>query len=200
MEIVTGIVLGLSTLLFMGPVFFYLIKSTLAYGKRAGFAIALGIIIGDIIYVLLALKGFGFYFSTSEVKNWVAIIGGIILLLMGLKYLLSPKTSSELKIKNISTSFLGFLIKGFSINFLNPFVITVWLLFLSINTSKFSSESQIIVSLIATLGVILLTDCLKVIFAHKIKSYIQKNTLKIAFRITGIIFIGFAIRLFLYGL
>ena len=56
MAILTGILLGLGTMLFVGPVFFYLLKSTLESGFKAGIAVALGIILGDVICAGIALS------------------------------------------------------------------------------------------------------------------------------------------------
>jgi threonine/homoserine/homoserine lactone efflux protein len=49
MELITGILLGLSTLLFIGPVFFYLVKTTLEGGIWAGVSVAIDVVIGDVI-------------------------------------------------------------------------------------------------------------------------------------------------------
>ncbi len=72
MPIVTGVLLGLSTLLFVGPVFFYLLKSSMENGVKSGVAVAVGIILGDIICVLLAIYGIGDYLETNY--DWVTAI------------------------------------------------------------------------------------------------------------------------------
>jgi len=60
--IISGILLGLSTLLFLGPVLFYLLKSSMESGFKAGVAVASGIILGDIICVILVLSGGKIYY------------------------------------------------------------------------------------------------------------------------------------------
>ena len=49
MSILTGLFLGLTTLLFIGPVFFYLLKTSIEYGVKPGVSVAFGIIIGILI-------------------------------------------------------------------------------------------------------------------------------------------------------
>ena len=85
MPILTGILLGLTTLLFIGPVFFYLLKSSIESGFKVGLAVATGIIIGDIFCVLLAVYGFGSYFESTETQKWFAGLGGLILFIFGSK-------------------------------------------------------------------------------------------------------------------
>ena len=168
MDVSTGILLGLSTLLFIGPVFFYLVKSTLEQGLKAGISVAIGIIIGDIIYVFLIVEGLSDFLNNDLYKKWFALFGGILLLFLGLKYIFKP-TSRTRFVKNISATSLGkYFVNGFLLNFVNPFVIAVWIGFYSINQSRLESKSAIILSLIITLLVIFVTDCLKVVFAHKL--------------------------------
>ena len=86
MAILTGILLGLSTLVFIGPVFFYLLQSSIEKGFKAGLAVALGIIFGDIICVILAIYGFGDFFSSSQNIRYFGLVGGIILIFFGIMY------------------------------------------------------------------------------------------------------------------
>ena len=78
MEIITGILLGLSTLLFIGPVFFYLVKSTLEEGIYAGISVALGIILGDIIYVFLIVKEFSDFLNEPQYQKWFALFWRLV--------------------------------------------------------------------------------------------------------------------------
>ena len=196
MELLTGALLGLSTLLFVGPVFFYLIKSAVEHSVKAGIAVAVGIIIGDLIYVILVLKGMGGFFETEENQKWLAIAGGILLVGMGIKYLLKPSSEQKFSKKFSKGSLFFYAVKGFIINFVNPFVIGVWILFLGINQSKFNNETSVITSLIATLCIIFLTDLLKVFFAAKLKPLITPSKLKRVLQLFGFLMILFGIRLF----
>ena len=196
MELLTGALLGLSTLLFVGPVFFYLIKSSVEHSVKAGIAVAVGIIIGDIIYVILVLKGMGGFFESDENQKWLAIAGGILLVGMGIKYLIKPTSERKFSKKFSKGSLFFYAMKGFLINFINPFVIGVWILFLGINQSKFSEESSVITSFVATLCVIFITDLLKVAFATKLKRFITPTRLKRVLQVFGLLMILFGLRLF----
>jgi threonine/homoserine/homoserine lactone efflux protein len=194
MAVLTGILLGLSTLLFIGPVFFYLLKSTLEYNVKAGIAVAVGIIVGDVICVVLALKGVGIFFGNADNNKLLALLGGLLLLIMGLKYLFKPSIENVSNLSN-PKSLWRYGINGFLINFVNPFVFAVWIGFLSINQSQFESKASVVTSLVFTLLIIFLTDCLKALFAHKLKQFINPIRLKIVFKIFGVIMILFSVRL-----
>lgn len=194
MALITGIFLGLTTLLFIGPVFFYLLKSSIESGFKAGLAVATGIIVGDIICVLLAVYGFNEFFELPENQKWFAAIGGVLLLLFGLKYLFKPNVE-EKEIKNKTKNILVYGINGFLVNFINPFVFAVWFGFYTLNKSKFEEENTVIFSLIITLIVIFTTDILKAYFAQKLFPFLNKKRLKMIYKIVGVIMILFAIRL-----
>ena len=105
MEITTGIFLGLSTLLFIGPVFFYLMKSTLEHGIFAGISVATGIIIDNIIYVFLIAEGLSVFMKNYQLQKWFALSGVILLILLGFNYISKQKSSKRIKEKFSRNSF-----------------------------------------------------------------------------------------------
>jgi threonine/homoserine/homoserine lactone efflux protein len=195
MPILTGIFLGLTTLLFIGPVFFYLLKSSIESGFKAGLAVAIGIIVGDVICVLLAIYGFGSFLESPENQKWFAGIGGVILLLFGLKYFFKPSIGETKSKINSTKSLVVYGVNGFLINFVNPFVFAVWFGFYTLNISKFDQENTVVFSLIITLSVIFVTDVLKAYFAQKLAPLLNKKRLLVLFKVFGVIMIAFSIRL-----
>lgn len=195
MEIITGILLGLSTLLFIGPVFFYLLKSSLESGFKAGISVAVGIILGDIIYVVLVFKGIGGFLQEEENSKWMALAGGLLLIGMGIKYLFNPSTKTEIAERLNSKSLWVYGLNGFLINFINPFVFGVWVVFLTINQSKYGNESSILISMSIILTVIFITDLLKAFFAYKLKNLMNPSRLRTVYKIFGVIMVLFGSRL-----
>jgi len=194
MEILTGILLGLSTLLFIGAVFFYLIKTTLASGRKAGFVAATGVIASDVIYVILLLFGFADVLKSTLFTKWFSLIGSIILILLGITYLLKKQHISKVSISK-KRSLFSYFIKGFALNFINPFVAAVWVGFFAINQSQFETSQAITISLVSTLIIIYITDLLKVYYAKKLSHYLNATLLEKAFKIIGIIMLIFGLRL-----
>lgn len=195
MPIVTGLLLGLSTLLFVGPVFFYLIQIGMQIGFKAGLSVAIGIILGDIICVFLAIYGVGEYLENETVQYWFAIIGGIILIILGLKSIF-VQSKINLNITNItSTNYFKIAFNGFLINFVNPFVFAVWFGFYSILTNKYESFFDVNLALTFVLVTIFFTDILKALFAQKIKKFITPSFYSKFSKAIGLAMIFFGIRL-----
>ena len=199
MHILTGILLGLSTLLFIGPVLFYLLKSSIASGFKAGMAVAFGIIVGDVICVFLALFGANYFFTNETNQMWLAFIGGVLLLIIGLRYIFKPDLNIENGKKMSNKSLLLYFTNGFLINFVNPFVFAVWLGFVSYNQSIYG-EIETLTSLIITLAVILTTDLLKAYYSQKVLGLIRPERLRVIFKVFGVVMLLFALRLLIYAM
>jgi threonine/homoserine/homoserine lactone efflux protein len=197
MALFTGLLLGLGTLLFIGPVFFYLIKSTLESGFKAGIFVAFGIILGDILCLLIALYGSGEFMAQPTFVLWASLIGGTLLLFMGLKYVLKPNLDTTVKGRLQRSSLLVYGINGFLINFVNPFVFAVWFGFVSYTKALYDNGTALF-SLVITLSVIFSTDVLKALFAERISWLIEPQKLKNIFRVFGALMICFSIRLLLH--
>lgn len=196
MAVLIGVILGLSTLLFIGPVFFYLLKTSIESGFKSGLSVAIGIIIGDIIYVLVVLMGFGKILSSPEYIRWFALFGGVLVLFFGVKYLFFSRRKKKIEEKFKTKSVLYFGLNGFLINFVNPFVLVVWVGFYAYSKTKLVDETSVIVSLLFALVTILSTDILKVFYSNKLGSYFSANNLTKVYKVFGILMICFSIRLF----
>ncbi|MCO4814298.1 MAG: LysE family transporter [Flavobacteriales bacterium] len=200
MAILIGILLGLSTLVFIGPVLLYLIKVSLENGFRGGAAVALGIIIGDVICVGIAVTGFKKIFDDENNLFWFAMVGGAILLAMGIKNIFKPTlefdVSQKKKIKN--QTLLIYFINGFALNFINPFVFAVWFGFSIFLQSQVEHDSEVLIGLVFALLVIFITDLLKAYYAKRVFSLIAPNRLKKLFKAFGFIMVLFSLRLFYY--
>ncbi len=181
----------------MGAVFFYLIKTAVVSGRKAGIAVATGIILGDIIYVALLLFGFSEILKNLTTNKWFAFLGALIIISMGIHYLIKKHHVSEIN-STSSVSLWVHFTKGFVLNFINPFVATVWIGFLAINEAKFIDQDAVITSLTITLLVIFITDLLKVFFAEKLRKFLTPSVLKNAYKIMGVVMILFGLKLAYY--
>jgi len=195
MSVFMGLFLGLATLIFVGPVMFYLIKSSINDGKNAGYSAALGILAGDIIYVILVLLGLGEFFAQPDIKWWMFLTSAVVLLLMGLINLTQQKESIKSKEIGKNLTLFKHFANGFIINFVNPFVLGVWIYFYDINASRYS-ETEVIISLCITLIVIFLMDCVKAFYAEKLNKVLTPQKIISINKIVGLLFILFSIRFF----
>ncbi|MCI5054636.1 MAG: LysE family transporter [Flavobacteriales bacterium] len=195
MSFIQGFIVGLGMVIFIGPVFFTLLKGTLNYGRLAGWAVAFGIFISDVVCVGICYAGAAPFFKNPNNQFWIAIVGAVILLAMGINYLISskPKMGKELKVK--SKEFLSFFIKGYLVNFVNPFVFLVWISVIAFAEEDYGNSTDLLLFLSAALLAILFTDTLKVFFAHKLKKFIKENFLLKVYKVIGIIMLIFGLRL-----
>lgn len=195
MAFLEGFAVGLAMVVFIGPVFFTLLKSALNYGFWAGMMVALGIFISDVVCVALCSLGAIPFFENTENQFYLALGGSVILFGLGLKYLLRPNINVDDQVKLHAGHYTAYFTKGFLVNFVNPFVFLVWISVIGLAQGKYGAGQELWVFLGAALLGILLTDSLKVIFADKIKPLIQPKFLLRAYQIIGVVLIGFGIRL-----
>ncbi|MGY3793470.1 LysE family translocator [uncultured Aquimarina sp.] len=194
MSFIEGFLIGLAMVIFVGPVFFLLLNSSFEYGMKAGISVALGIIVSDIVCVILCYYGISKFITASHNQFWIGVIGSCILFGLGINYLLKkPHISNNLAIDSKKGS--TFFIKGFSVNFFNPFVFVVWIGVFKYGSQKYFETLELYMFLSAVLMGILTTDLLKVFLSDKLKRFISVDRLKVFFRITGAVLLIFSFRL-----
>lgn len=197
-----GFLIGLSFVIFLGPVFFYLLKSSLEKGFWAGLSVALGIVIGDFICILICSLGAIPFFKNTENQFWLGAIGSTLLIGMGLKFLIRPeakKAKDEQLLKKMSkANYLAYFSQGFLINFVNPFVFVVWIGIIGYAETEYGFSTSMFVFLGAALMGIFSTDITKVYFAQKIKKFLTPIFLKRLYQFFGITLIIFGIRIVFY--
>lgn len=199
MPLLEGLGIGLAMIIFIGPVVFTLLHASLKNGFKAGFSVALGIIVSDIAAIGICLAGAIPFFKNTNNQFWIAIAGAILLLMLGIKYIISPvlfdEKSAQLKKKDIASYFT----KGFLVNFVNPFVFMVWIGLLLIAKDKFLEGHSFWIFIGGILLGVFLQDTLKAYFAPKIRPLLNPKRLKIVYKWIGYILILFSIRLVVWG-
>ena len=192
-----GYVIGLALIVFIGPVFFNLLKSTLQYGIVSGLWVAFGIFISDVVCVLLCAFGAAAFFKNQNNQFLIGTIGGVILILLGFKYLLFPMIKTKEEKLTLNTSdYFGFFAKGFLVNFVNPFVFLVWLGIIKMASIKYGGFNQDLgLYLSGALLGILTTDSAKAFFANRLKVLLNPDFLCWVYRSIGVLLIGFGCRM-----
>jgi threonine/homoserine/homoserine lactone efflux protein len=197
-----GLILGftLAFLFGFGPALFALIQTSLHRGLWAGFQMAFGIFLSDVTLVTLCLLGaLQIINETPENQLAFGVITGIILIVFGIvtftrKVMIKEDGNAEdTKTPNPVT----FILKGFFLNFTNPFVWLFWILWVATITSNYKGETHSVIALFSTtLLVILATDMLKCYGAHKIKHYITPKFIQWINWVAGVVLCVFGIFLF----
>ncbi|MCK5766582.1 MAG: LysE family transporter [Bacteroidales bacterium] len=173
-----GLVLGL-TLAFLfgfGPALFALIQTSIHRGLWSGFQMAFGIFLSDATLVTLCLLGaLQIINETPENQLVFGLITGVILIIFGIvTFTREVKIADDTNNEEIrKPNPITFILKGFFLNFTNPFVWLFWILWVTTITSNYQGETDSVILLFSiTLLVILATDMLKCFGAYKIKRYV----------------------------
>ena len=114
----------------IGPVFFMLIQTSIVKGARAAIAFNLGVILGDVTFIVIAYFGSRHLLERIKDDPRLFFIGGLILIVYGaITYLdKSEKKEIEESIKlPVNNNYFKLIFKGFFLNFINIGVLAFWL-------------------------------------------------------------------------
>jgi threonine/homoserine/homoserine lactone efflux protein len=203
MIVFNGIKLGIVLAFLIGPVFFTIIQTSVERGFGKGVLVSIGVSLSDLFYVVICCLGLIRLVENAAFHQQMAYVGGGILLLFGLYYLLVKNR----KIRNTDSahieprSRIRYLLKGFVINAFSPMVPLFWIGTLSIVTIDFgyNDNREIIIFYAAVLVTVLGTDILKAWLAGRLRRLITLERMKVINVIVGIALIIFGVRLLMLG-
>jgi threonine/homoserine/homoserine lactone efflux protein len=194
-----GSILGLSLAFIFGfgPAFFALIQTAVHRSFGAGVLLALGIFLNDLVVVVLSMLGAVSLVSGSENYKLMGIIGGSLLVIFGVvTYRRKVVVKESEENENNEPPGLIYVAKGFLLNLANPFV---WLFWLSIAVSAAAGYRADTYNLVlffsGTLGVVLLTDILKVFTASRLTRFLTDKFLILINKIAGVALFAFGVFL-----
>jgi threonine/homoserine/homoserine lactone efflux protein len=98
--LLVGVLVGFPIAASPGPMFFLVLRRTLARGWRSGLISGLGIATGDAIYA--AVAAFGVAAVTSLLisqRRWIGLVGGVALIAIGVRTLWSPHPDPPERLK-----------------------------------------------------------------------------------------------------
>lgn len=193
--IILGIGAGLISSFLTGPVFFAMIKTSIERGFKAGFSLASGVIVSDLILIAVVLFGSQFFKYQQEFDKYVGFVGGVFIVSVGIYYLLSNVKINYAEGNAVKVSKRGYVLKGFLMCILTPSTLMFWVVVSSIISVKLSSLPEKILCFLIALVVQLAVDALKTFYASKLRYRIKESTLKRLNKVAGVIIIGFAIWL-----
>jgi len=193
--ILLGMGAGLISSFLTGPVFFAMIKTSIEKGFKAGFSLAIGVIISDIILIGLVLYGSQFLVYQESFDKYVGIIGGLFLFAVGIYYLYSKVSINYENNTLIKVSKRGYLLKGFLMCILTPSTLMFWIIVSGIISAKLNSLDEKLFCFFIAMSTQLTIDGLKSYYSSKLRYRIKEDSLKKLNKIAGIIIIAFAIWL-----
>jgi threonine/homoserine/homoserine lactone efflux protein len=207
-SLIEGIILGVTLAFLIGPAFIALIQTSIHSGLHSGLLFALGIALSDITLIALSYLGANQFLQNADNQFYVGIIGGFILIGFGLfnffrKYQVSTNRGIEIKVTVTGGGHIRHILKGFFLNFLNPFLLIFWLGVMSFVSAKYGVGTKEVVSFFTgAIGAVFVTDTFKCLIASRIRRYLNITILTWVNRLVGITLVIFGvvmfIRVFLY--
>lgn len=217
--LLNGIISGIILSFLIGPVFFVLLEASIKKGPINAVFIDIGVLLGDILYLLLA------YFFAQEVldklhdNEFVKYIAGGVFIGLGVVAILKrdkPKKKKEinvdevldevdgvkdgvanLPIKMSAKIAVGLILKGFGLNAINPGVLLYWIAACAAATEQLNiTRGQMFTYFTITLTTMFGVDMIKIYFAGKLKSKLTDKTISYISVVIGGIFIVFGILFF----
>jgi threonine/homoserine/homoserine lactone efflux protein len=181
----------------IGPVFFMLIKTSILKGARAAIAFDIGVILGDITFMLIAYYGSRSLLEKIKDDPRLFLVGGLILIVYGLITYLDKNNKKEGEAPEVeiseSNNYVKLLLKGFALNFINVGVLATWLGVVIVVGPTLDMNPTYIFWYFATiLFGYALTDLGKILLAKQLKS---KLTPLVIYRIKR----GMGVLLIVFG-
>ena len=139
-----------------GPGTFAIVARALGSGFSHAFSMSLGMVFGDLVFLLMAIFGLNtIAHMMGDIFTVVKYIGGFYLIYLGIKIFRSKPSADSIK-PSKSDSLIKDFISGFLISISNPKVILFYLSFLPtfVNLSTLTSGDIVLIS---SLVIIILT-------------------------------------------
>jgi threonine/homoserine/homoserine lactone efflux protein len=189
-----GILFSFST----GPVFFSMIKTSIETGFKAGFSLAVGVVLSDIIFICATIFSSQFVDYNSKYNQYIGLIGGMFLLGVGCYYMIKKvKVTYEIS-EVIRIKKRGYVLKGFLMCLLSPTTLMFWLMVGGVVSVQLHyAMAEKVVFFVVAMATQLSVDSVKTYYAAKLRHKIKESTIQNLNRIAGAVIVIFAFRLFL---
>lgn len=185
-----------------------LLETSITKGFRAAFTLDLGIVFGDIIFILIA------YLSTNQLLEQLKdnptlfIVGGLIMVSYGLisfillkKSFIKKQQEEEVDNDNIpQNNYFALFFKGFLLNFINIGILGFWLMIIITYGPQMEMKTERISWFFAAiLFFYLLFDVAKIILAKQLKNKLTPQNIYKIKRVISIVILIFGIFFMLQG-
>jgi threonine/homoserine/homoserine lactone efflux protein len=197
--VLEGILLGLSLAVLLGPIFVALTQTGVQKGIRAGMWVGAGIWVSDVIVVLSSwyfVVEVNEFIQNETYKGWFGLTGGLILAGTGLITFFQEHTHDLETAEFSSKHSLGYFIKGFAVNFINPFTFIFWTGVASHYAGvRQLASSELVFLFSSVMCTIIVTDSLKVILSGWIRHKLTLRHLVLLGKVAGSLLVLFGIIL-----
>lgn len=191
-----GLAAGFTMSLMLGTVFFSLLQVSIHQGYKHGVAIASGVILCDILFLVLAL-GFSeavsdFYQHNQATMAWV---GCTALVILGLIQVMRKPPNERAEGSRKHLSYIQCAIRGFLLNLVNPGNLVIWLVALNNPVTVGLNATQKIQFAAAGLMAIFLTESGISYAAQQLRRWATPAHLRKLDLFVGVVFILAGLRM-----
>lgn len=201
-----ALLIGFFMAFMIGPVFFMLLQTSILKGARAAIIFDLGVVFGDITFILIAYYGSRSLLEKIKDDPRLFVLGGVVLIIYGLiTYFDKENKKDALENSNIMNvpirnNYLKLFIKGYFLNFINIGVLGFWLgTVLVIGPSLKMNQTAIFSYFGTILFGYFLTDLGKIFLAKKLKSKMTPAVIYKIKKFMGLLLIICGVFLILNG-
>jgi threonine/homoserine/homoserine lactone efflux protein len=198
-----GILFGLVLALLIGPVFFTLIQTSIERGFLKGLFVAIGVSLSDIFYISIIYLGLSKLMEANHAQEYLGIIGGLILIGFGSYYAFIKNRIANKELINVpaNKNYLRYVMKGFVINGLSPFVLIFWIGAVGLANTEFGYvDEELIIFFSAVVLTVFVTDLLKIWLAGFLRNLMTPQFRRALNISVGLILILFGLRLIVWTL
>lgn len=197
--VLKGLASGIVLAFLVGPVFFTIIQTSIERGFRSGFFVAVGVSLSDAMYISIAYLGIYQFFDRNDYRVYLAYIGGAVLLLFGLYYLIIKTRKLKLyTVDNLpARSPFRLFLKGFVINGLSPVVLLFWVSTVGVATTEFgyNTPSEAVPYFAAIVATVFITDLIKAKLADRLRLVITPKFIRTLNIVVGLVMVIFGSRM-----
>jgi threonine/homoserine/homoserine lactone efflux protein len=203
-ELKEAILIGFFLSFMIGPVFFTLIQTSIVKGARAALSFDLGVVLGDIVFILIAYYGSKSLLEEIKDDPRLFYVGGLILFVYGLITYLDKSQKRTIQDEALvfpeKTNYKKLFLKGFLLNFINVGVLAFWLgMIVVVGSNLEMNPTKIFNYFSLIIASYFITDIAKILLA---KQLIKKLTPSVTYKVKramGIMLMIFGVVLILKG-
>jgi len=190
-----GLAAGLIFVFSFGPVFFAVIETSILVGFWPAAAIAVGTLISDATFIIISYFGVSTIMENNTVRYWLGMGGGILIAIYGAISMFKRPKVEHVEINLSRRDYIGYLLKGFFINILNPFVFIFWFTLMGTVALEGFEGSQKLFFFAGVLSTIFSSDILKAFVARKIQKILNPRYMHWVNITAGLVMMFFGVRL-----
>jgi threonine/homoserine/homoserine lactone efflux protein len=203
-DLLKAIPIGVSLAFMIGPVFFTLLHTSIVKGIRAAIVFNLGVVFGDIVFILMAYFGSHQLLERLKDDPNLFLLGGMILFVYGFTMYIKKAViivqDDDLVIPE-NNNYFRLFIKGFLLNFINIGVLAFWLLLLvSFGSNLDMDGNRIFNFFTAILITYFIVDLGKIILAKQLQKKLTPTLIYKIKKGMGILLMFFGLLMLLKGL